>query len=187
MPAHIIARRKGSAPVALYLPENLDAPAEAFLWSQLEAFGKVSKGYGHPPKSANVFEFGAFLSTQIQKLETIKNQFAGFTPEPQPNITPEPDKVRAPECATTAQLLARPFFAIARDKFFSGWGKAKDRASIYIVACKTLGDAERAEKWLNGREEMRSVRVAQKYDSKKTEHVCVTAFELTAADPMRLK
>lgn len=187
MAAYIIARRKDSAPVALHLPENIDAPAEAFLWSQLEAFGKVSKGFGHPPKSANIFEFGAFLSAQIQKLEAIKSQFAGFVPEPRPNITPEPDKARAPEGETTAQLLARPFFAIARDKFFSGWGDAKNCASIYILACKTLSDAERAEKWLSGRKEMRSIRIVQKYSSRKNEHVCVTAFELTAADPARLK
>lgn len=187
MPAYLIARKLGAAPVALPLPENIEAAQESFLWSQLEALGKVSKGYGHPPTTAHSFNLAEFLTAQIEKLTDIKTRFADFTPEPRPNITPEPDKARSPEGETVAQVLARPFFAIARDKFFAGWGKAKGKASIFIIACKTIDDAERAEKWLSERKEMRSVRIVQKYRSKEAEHVSVTPYELTGACPLRNK
>lgn len=187
MPAYLIARRKGVAPVCLPLPENIDAAQEAFLWSQLEARGSVSKGYGHPPASAVVFGLAKYCNAQAARLTEIGTQFADFTPEPRPNITPEPDKARAPEGESVAQVLARPFFAIARDKFFAGWGKAKDKTSIFVIACRTLDDAERAEKWLADRKEMRSARIVQKYKSKDTEHVAVTPFEYTGACQLERK
>lgn len=48
---------------------------------------------------------------------------------------------------------------VARDKFMSGWGGAKGGHSRCAWACSTMEIADRVEKWVGDRKEMRNVTV----------------------------
>jgi len=60
---------------------------------------------------------------------------------------------------TEAQKQTHFWAVVARDKFMSGWGGAKGGASRCAWACQSLADAERAEKWVSNRSEMRYVSI----------------------------
>jgi hypothetical protein len=46
---------------------------------------------------------------------------------------------------------------VARDKFMSGWGEAKNGASRCAWACEPGGDLDKLERWVANRSEMRYV------------------------------
>jgi len=48
---------------------------------------------------------------------------------------------------------------VARDKFLSGWGKAKNGYSRCAWACKDYNDAEKVLKWVENRSEMQYVSI----------------------------
>lgn len=62
---------------------------------------------------------------------------------------------------TPEQKLTHPWVVLAKDKFMSGWGRARGGASWCGWACATLPEAERVESWVRNREEMRRVRITK--------------------------
>ncbi len=60
---------------------------------------------------------------------------------------------------TPEQKKTHTWGVVARDKFMSGWGVAKSGHSRCAWACSSLAMAERAEKWVSNRSEMRNVSV----------------------------
>lgn len=59
---------------------------------------------------------------------------------------------------TPEQVKTHPILVIGTDSFMSGWGKASDGPS-YAAWAATLEDWPRVFKWVEGRSEMKRVRV----------------------------
>ena len=62
---------------------------------------------------------------------------------------------------TLEQKATHRWLVIAKDRFMSGWGGASGGASWCGWACDSLANAERLESWVNGRNEMRRVRIVK--------------------------
>ena len=61
---------------------------------------------------------------------------------------------------TDEQREYTTWYAVATDKFMSGWGQAP-RKSYYAIPCKNYDQAERAVEYLASRSEMKYVRIAK--------------------------
>ena len=60
---------------------------------------------------------------------------------------------------TVEQRETHKFLVIGTDKFLSGWGGASGGTSVAAWACETGEEADRMERWVSGRSDMRRVRV----------------------------
>lgn len=74
--------------------------------------------------------------------------------------------------------MSTKYWVSMHDKFFSGWGHARDKISIFMVKCKTLEQAEQVEKFAETEACMKRVRIHQckPYFSKKRYHVQTKKF-----------
>jgi hypothetical protein len=60
---------------------------------------------------------------------------------------------------TPEQQLTHRYGVVAKDKFMSGWGRAKDGPSWCAWASDSINDIVKLLEWVRRREEMRHVRV----------------------------
>ena len=60
---------------------------------------------------------------------------------------------------TPEQQLTHRYGVVAKDKFMSGWGRAKDGASWCAWASDSINDTAKLLEWVRRREEMRHVRI----------------------------
>ena len=61
---------------------------------------------------------------------------------------------------TDEQKEHTTWYAVATDKFMSGWGLAP-RKSYYAIPCNSYDQAERAVEYLSSRPEMKYIRIAK--------------------------
>lgn len=54
------------------------------------------------------------------------------------------------------------FFVRMTDRFMFGWGQAKGKTNVLVVACPTIEKAEQIEKAAHKRSEMRRIAITRK-------------------------
>lgn len=62
---------------------------------------------------------------------------------------------------TEEQKQTHRWLVVAKDKCMSGWGDARGGDSWCGWACRNLEEAERLERWVGDRSEMRYVRITK--------------------------